>query len=108
MNFSAKTDELLLVTIPAKNAVDQKSKVKTLISESNFYNGFRPLGVYGGHLLAIKTRQLIAIDLKSGQRRIVKREIANAVLAGTRLFMLSAIIRDGKRALTYMDLTEPS
>ncbi len=87
---SARKDELLLVTIPAADAADQEPTVRTVTSEANLHSmGFECVGVYGGHLLVIKAYQLIAIDLESRERRLVRRGVGNAVIAGDRAFVLS-------------------
>jgi len=87
---SARKDELLLVTIPAADAADQEPTVRTVRSETNLQSlGFECVGVYGGHLLVIKAYQLIAIDLESGERRLVHPGVGNAALAGDRVFVLS-------------------
>ena len=62
----------MLVTIPPADAANQEPTVRTVTSEANpQFLGFESVGVYGGHLLAIKAYQLIAIDLESGVRRLV-------------------------------------
>lgn len=89
-DHSARKDELLLVTIPAADAADQKPTVRTVTSEANLqFLGFECVGVYGGHVLVINAYQLIAIDLESGERRLVHPGVGNAVLAGDRAFILS-------------------
>jgi hypothetical protein len=48
----------------------------------------RLLGVAGGHLLLVKHDKLIAVDLESGEQRLVKDRVSQASLVANRLIVL--------------------
>lgn len=104
-------NQLLLSSIPTADAEDQSVKTRAVMTDQRFGGQMRPLGVYGGHLLAIMERQLVlvAIDLHSGDiRRLATRAARNAVYAKDHLYFISVVAAtpDDQRtnALMHTDL----
>lgn len=95
-------DQLMLSTFPAAGDKDQTITHRTVVSKKNraWFSYFRAVGVFGGHLIALKRQhQLIAIDLSNGvTRQVAKQYCLNAIIAGKNLFFVAAsgLDKDGK------------
>ena len=108
-NESYKT-ELVMLSLPKPGAEDQAVKRRVLANGRFGVYGFQPIGVYGGHLMALKTHHLIALDLQTDEERLVRSGLwyAPIQMANDRIYALAfAQGKNGKQArkLIEVDLT---
>ncbi|XZE54089.1 protein kinase domain-containing protein [Planctomycetaceae bacterium SH139] len=102
-------DELILANIPAGAAADPTVTTQSLGKGPRFGADFRTIGAFGGHLIALNERNLVAVDLHSGEiRKITEAPVRNAAMVENELFLVTersdASIRLGGNALMHIDL----
>lgn len=102
-------DQLILASIPARGTDDSTVTTQSLGKSPRFGTDFRTVGAYGGHLIALNERNLVAVDLHSAEvRKISDAPIRNAAMVENELFFVTArsdaSIRLGDNALMHIDL----